>query len=331
MTVLQLRDSTSLDIHPDELLDRRADGTISDEENDRLERHLERCATCRFELAVQRDFLESALDDFALDDSDEELVESHASGAPTEQQVREAMRAKRPRTGKRRRAASLLVGGLVLLSVSAAAAHVLGVAPWQASVAGVGAAAGNPDEPTAAVAVRAPQAVRAPLPAPAPSASAPGTDRDGPASMAATAPPKAPPLPSTQATPSAQAKSGSAQALFGEANALRRRRRWDEAIARYEQLATRFPDSAEARLSRAIVARLKLDRGDATGAASDYDRYLKQRGGALTEEALVGRARALEKAGQPKAERAVWQQLLTRFPDSVHATRARRRIKALSP
>jgi TolA-binding protein len=53
--------------------------------------------------------------------------------------------------------------------------------------------------------------------------------------------------------------------------------------------------------------------------------------GTLSEEALVGRAQALQKLGRPADARDAWRSLLARFPESVHAPTAQRQIAEARP
>ena len=45
-----------IDFHPDELLDREIEGTLSSDERRRLDDHLERCVQCRLERQLRDDF-----------------------------------------------------------------------------------------------------------------------------------------------------------------------------------------------------------------------------------------------------------------------------------
>jgi TolA-binding protein len=118
--------------------------------------------------------------------------------------------------------------------------------------------------------------------------------------------------------------------LFARANQLRRSGRDSEAMTLYRELQRAYPDSREARLSQATLARLLLEHGQASEALSGFDSYLKSGDtGAMTEDALVGRAMALMKLNQRDQERATWQELLARFPNSIHASRARARLGEL--
>ena len=62
-------------------------------------------------------------------------------------------------------------------------------------------------------------------------------------------------------------------------------------------------------------------------ALAQYDAYLKAKPrGNLAEEALYGKARALDRLKRDAAGAKAWSQLLERFPDSLHAPDAKRRL-----
>jgi tetratricopeptide (TPR) repeat protein len=128
------------------------------------------------------------------------------------------------------------------------------------------------------------------------------------------------------AAPSASAAPPASE-LFAAANQARRRGQRDEALRLYRELARRYPDSPEAQLSNATVGRMLLDGDNPQAALDAFDRYLAQ-GGNLSEEALVGRALALQKLGRQAEERAAWEALLRAHPSSIHAARARARLAA---
>ncbi len=118
-----------------------------------------------------------------------------------------------------------------------------------------------------------------------------------------------------------------ASELFSQATRARRDKNDAEAIRLYRELQRRYPDSRESNASRVVLGQLLLDRTDPDKALAEFDGYLKQgKPGTVTEEALVGRALALQKLGRYAEERAAWQELLAKFPSSVHAARARERL-----
>src|ERR1700761_9405991 len=55
-----------VDLHPDDLLDKDARGELSESELTRLEAHLSRCETCRFEREVRADFASELSDEEEL-------------------------------------------------------------------------------------------------------------------------------------------------------------------------------------------------------------------------------------------------------------------------
>jgi TolA-binding protein len=186
----------------------------------------------------------------------------------------------------------------------------------------------------------APSAVAFEAPTSAPAAKAPPAEALSPEVLPSVGPPHPRPAP---VVPSAAAKATtneappvasapvSAAELFARANDARRTADTKRAIALYDELQTRFPDSREASTSRVALGRLLLDReGEPARARALFEGYLEHDpSGALAEEARVGRAQALMRLGERNAEREAWLELLERHPTSVHAERARQRLAAL--
>ena len=149
------------------------------------------------------------------------------------------------------------------------------------------------------------------------------------ASVAPGRPPNAPPAavtPTKRSEPSSDAL-GPAE-LFARANDARRTNDTKRAVALYEELQSRFPQSREASTSRVALGRLLLDRaGDPARARALFAGYLdRDPSGPLAEEARAGRALAAMRLGDRDSERAAWLELLERHPGSVHAERARQRL-----
>jgi tetratricopeptide (TPR) repeat protein len=118
-----------------------------------------------------------------------------------------------------------------------------------------------------------------------------------------------------------------APSLFAAANAERKLGDVAGALRSYADLERRFPNTAEARLSHVLVARLLLRRGDFAGSLAHFDSYLAvDRNGTLVEEVLQGRAQALRALGRTTEERQALRELLERFPNSIQARAAKERL-----
>lgn len=132
------------------------------------------------------------------------------------------------------------------------------------------------------------------------------------------------------ATTPAERSVPTAAELFCKANAARRAGDQVGAIGIYEQLELNYPASPEASLSYVVRGRIYLNDGKGRLALEQFDAYLRRvPGGALVQEALDGKARALGRLGRTVEERGVWQQLVERYPKSYYADHARRRLDEL--
>jgi tetratricopeptide (TPR) repeat protein len=138
-------------------------------------------------------------------------------------------------------------------------------------------------------------------------------------------------LPAVPKPSAARAPDLSAPQLYALANEARRKGNDRDAIRLYQRLEHEFPASLEAQASHVALGRLLLDReGDAAGALAELDRYLAEPGNrALREEALVGRAVALQRLGRRDAEAEAWRALLREYPESISAGRAKTRLGEL--
>jgi TolA-binding protein len=322
-----------VDLHPEDLIDKLESGSLSSEEKRRLEAHLHGCVECRFEISVRSDL------------ADEALAPRERPAGPLAPRT-----APRPSTTRRtlppRRAlfipavaAALIAGGALAAVVSEVVRartdeptlHRLEAprrAVVEATATGVAVRAESPaaslepvaEPPPTSDAVRAVEErhVAAAAPAAAPAAR-------GATAFASTRRTNKIPEP-----PIAEAEPRTAASLFGAANRARRYGDTAQAMALYHALQASFPASEEARLSRATLATLELDRGDPGAALDGFDRYIEQGGSALSVEALVGRAAALSKLGKASEELASWKEIARRFPGTVHAKRAAARIAVLS-
>jgi TolA-binding protein len=282
---------------------------LSRAEQSQLDEHLSQCASCRLQQQVGADF--DAIG--GLRAGDDVLIAQLAD---------RATRRPRARGGGRSRLRSL--------SMTAAAACALFAAAAGATVL-IG-------ERAALVPQRTPRS----LPAQAQPATHEQTE------LGASVTPRAPrteaqgrgsPARRTHAAPLAQVRSHadtpeasveSAYSLFLSANNERRHNRIAAAISLYNELEQRYPESEEARVSRVSLGRLLLARGMPAEGLSQLNDYLTtSKEGMLAPEALFGKGLALETLGRRDEERTVWNRLLAKFPDSVYAAQARRRIEEL--
>jgi TolA-binding protein len=342
--------------HPEELIDKLASGTLAADERERLRAHLQSCSACRFEISVRGNLADEAMLPAAKPRAPlampSVLLDGRTAGEGS---------GRRSRWPAKRAlllpllAAALVAGGALAAVVSEVVrarhaeemvlqergAHAK--ADAQRAIPGARAieAVEDPPAPEAASPqVQAPPEPQAVAEEPAPgkhprtlaagkrastgvAANGPPAPRTEPASASF-----ADPSP-TQAAHTDDPPPRTAEALFGAANRARRYGKVERALSLYRSLQEQFPNSEEARLSRATVAALQLDRGEAGAALDGFDRYIAQGGSALSVEALVGRAEALQRLGRTTAELASWREIARRFPGTVHARRAAARIAIL--
>jgi TolA-binding protein len=225
------------------------------------------------------------------------------------------------RSPRRRRSLAVLLAAALVCVTGVAAAVWSGVVParwFGASQERVAPEVSSPLSANAARRAADPSPVAALAePAAEPSAAAPEPQADEPAVVA------------RQPASRSASTDETAAALFRAGNAARRDGDFDRAKRAYMDLIARYPGSDEARLARVSLGKLLLAKGNASGAAREFDEYLKGGQGQLTEEALVSRAQSLQKLGHVEAERRTWQGLLAGYPNSVYSAEARRRLEAL--
>jgi TolA-binding protein len=265
--------------------------------------------------------------------------------------------AARRRVGRSRLAASLAFAAVLVAGVAAAAGFsgVMrgGDAPAAeplpaASIVASGKQTTTPprkvrraapvDEPAPGDAVDAPSEAQGEPPAaagPAPTEQMPAAAPAAAGAHAAVGPAAdaAPALPPAHAvaSPVAAAPGGpeGAGALLAAAGEARGRGDEAEATRLYQQLLVRHPATREASVARAVLGRMLLARGDSASALDRFDEYLRSGERTLSEEAMVGRARTLERLGRRDEEAKAWSALLQAYPGSAHAARARARLGAL--
>jgi TolA-binding protein len=307
---------TPIELHPEGLLDRALHGGLGAEEREVLGAHVNACPACAVHLRA-RELFQYELAERDEDSASDLLAVNRAMSAVRADGETPLSRRGRMRWPIRVMMAALVLGGFVA-GAYYARGHRSSSAPTgkPAGIATAGGLGPRTSPATVATAAQPAEVERA--------SSGPVTNAPGLSSSAA--------QPHLRTKPGAAmpVASDSADALFARANQLRRNGRDSEAMTVYRELQRAFPDSREAKLSQATLARLQLEHGQAAEALSGFDSYLKSgASGSMTEDALVGRAMALMKLSQRDEERATWQELLVRFPNSIHASRARARLGEL--
>jgi TolA-binding protein len=360
---------TSVDIHPEDLIDKLMRAGLSEPEQLRFRAHLEGCASCRFEMSVRLDLALEARANAARMPQTTEAAPPVS--APLGEEAAAPMAVPRRPRARPRWVLGIIAAALLLFAGAAAAAVASETVnrrwlPWLARPSSAALVANraaplaakrsaNPS-PLAASATLAPSAgpalTAAPSPAPVPSGATPDEASRGRRASARAAVESAHRVPlgtQSPASPSAHASEASAvspgasegaaqadttprsdaAALFAEANRARRDGNAERAVSLYRALQARYPSASETQLSRAVLAQVLLERGNPEGALAGFDSYLAAGSPVLSAEALVGRARALEQLGKTEQASAAWREVQQRFPGSVHARLAATRLAAL--
>jgi hypothetical protein len=296
-----------VDLHPENLLDREIRGELDGAERQRLQAHLALCPTCRLERQLRADFaLELSRD--STPPGIASLVDSLARrSTEPPAPVAVPLRKRRVRIVLLTAAATLTVVAGALASTEAGRRAV---GPWLGREAAV-----TPNRERPSWAIHAPMRV--------PSAAV-GLDAS-PGEVEAHA--------VVEHAPAPRAVAGAASAdspgrLFGAEAEARRRGDAARLLELHAQLIARYPQTREAQVSRMMVARMLLDRGDAAGALSGFDAYLRAGSGDLREDALAGRATALDRLGRTEEGRRGWMALLDQFPNTAYGAHARARVEA---
>ena len=288
--------------HPEELIDRAQRGGLPPAEQATLDRHLADCPVCAGQVSLAPR-LEREL---AAQPRDELIYQRALERAMQRIQRAPSLGRRRalPRWSRWAAAAVLLVVGVT------GAAAVVSRRIWTRP----------PAQPP--VSVAAPPAPVRPVEAPPPAPEAP-------------APPEAPLVKPAPAAPRSPHPAVTAATLFEQGEALRREGRVGAAIATYRRLQTTFPTTAEAHLSFALAGQLLLKQGRPGEALAQFDRHLDSAEqlddvGGVGEEALAGRADALEQLHRAAEAATAWKRLLARYPRSVYADKARARLDQLT-
>ena len=114
--------------------------------------------------------------------------------------------------------------------------------------------------------------------------------------------------------------------MFARANQSRRNGDVEDAISLYERLTRAYPNSVEAEDAKILRGNLLLSVRSPRAALRQFEDY---RSGALSLEALWGRAQALRKL-ESTDEPAILLELIRGYPDSPYAEAARKRLRELS-
>lgn len=318
-----------VDLHVEPLLDRELAGPLTESEQRVLNDHLAHCIECRVERQARRDFAQALQAPPAMDGIDALVARTLGQEPAPTPSVRVAPlrhSAPVPRAGARR---GLLIAALLLGSAAAAA---FATEPFGQLLPSFAPAASSETALTnLADAVRqrvrtARRAVPSVNPAssqtPSISVAAPHTSDDAASNHDSVG--EVVPATSESETVS---KPLTAAQLFARANKLRHTGKLDDALKAYGVLDRKYPESAEARLSKSIAARLLLDQGQATDALEHYDDVLHASPDNV--EALMGRAGALRRLGQRAAEARTLRRVVTSHPNSPHAAAARARLDGL--
>jgi len=319
---------TTIDLHPEEMLDAARRGTLGAAAFDDLQAHLGRCAACRMTLRLGDDLrVESA-----ATSADAALLASMVRGSMSDvPRVAFEPRAHRATVRSMGGAGRRVAVALALLLVGGSG----GAAVWSMG----GATFARRFVPEILQLPRRHEHARPP-------AAPPRTHEVVPVAPTL-APPAAPPVVAeapavvvSVAAPPARVvhvrglarfdSSASADELFADANRARRAGDYPLALRRYADLRRAYSGSRPELTARVVVGDLLLAEGPTREALASFDSYLAASpDGTLAEEALVGRASALMRLGRADEERAAWTQLLRQHPDSVQGLRARRRLAEL--
>ncbi len=319
-----------IDLHPEDLLDRDAHGTLTDRDREVLEGHCQRCAACSLERDLRANFAEELT---AQSEDDEILTRV----------IERVVPAQKP--GRRRRRSPMLAwiaaAAAVLFSAGAAGAvwtvYSTLIAPQDPPGSELNERNERDEQTSEGVSARALDTGRPnrrvsdelseidepdePLDPELMNPTPAKTDR------ARTEPQED----RTEHTSSNEVALPTAEELFARANQARRAQRYGEAVQFYRELGRRFPGSRQEVASRVSLGRLLLDRlGNSRRALQLFESYLLATpSGNLSQEARLGQALSHQRLGQRSAESRAWRSLLDHHPNSVHAARARTRLEAL--
>jgi len=287
----------------------------------------------RFELAVQSSRELECLYDAGVHFDDEAGLLSGDEArlsrlvARTLERIEQHPRAPAPRSRPSRAAlvaryfaASLAFGLLLCVTLASAWDYVQKRSAQQAQQAQLA------HERGVSAAARRKPVLSAPSASPA-NAPSPPVATDSPLAGGTSALPHPVPAPIAQTQKGlAPAERLSSSELFARANQARRKGDIEDAISLYERLGREYPGSIEAEDAKILRGNLLLSQRSPRAALRQFEDY---HSGALSLEALWGRAQALRKLESP-AEQPILLELVRDYPNSPYAEAAKKRLRELA-
>jgi TolA-binding protein len=137
------------------------------------------------------------------------------------------------------------------------------------------------------------------------------------------------PTPTPKSKSERPAAAENAAELFASASLARREGGGAAAIALYDSLQSRYPNSPEARAADLPLGMLHLQRGQARQALVHFQR-LRQKNprGQMASEALWGEAQALSSLGRSADAARAYAEIAQKYPASPYAAAARSKLEA---
>jgi TolA-binding protein len=129
-------------------------------------------------------------------------------------------------------------------------------------------------------------------------------------------------------SPSPSSDSTGSRETLEYARSLRASGDLRRAVEVYRKIHAESPRSASGRTALVSLGELLLSLHDAQAALNAFDSYLAG-GGALAQEAMFGRARALRALNRPAEERAAISRFLAAYPEAPQGRVLRSRLSAI--
>jgi uncharacterized cupin superfamily protein len=124
----------------------------------------------------------------------------------------------------------------------------------------------------------------------------------------------------------------SAEALLDRISLLRQQRDWAGMSTAYERLIRGHRGTSQASLAMVSLGNLLIEKLDEPESALRwFETYLDASPGALVPEALFGKAKALRRLGDRRAELTTLKEIVTRYPQSLYARQAAEWIAGEAP